>query len=235
MYQPLRVPTNSPISQTKTLPPKEFHQILSSYRTPSPKKEYRESSGLRITDYLANPIPAKYYKKGAIACSPKKPNVGMAAKPNKRNEKTFKTHSLGGKLLNTSARGISVRLRIARSINKAAEKYGLPPELIKGVIQTESSFRVRAVSPAGAKGLMQLMPGTAKALGVTDPFNIDQNIDGGARYLRKMLGLFGGDVKVALAAYNAGPGAVRRYKGIPPYPETRLFLNRVFRYYGQMA
>ena len=235
MYQPLRVPTNSPISQTKTLPPKEFHQILSSYRTPSPRKEYRESSGLRITDYLANPIPAKYYKKRAIAGSPKKPNVGMAAKPNKRNEKTFKTHPLGGKLPNSHPSDSSLRLRISRNINRAAEKHGLPPELIKGVVQTESGYRVRAISPAGARGLMQLMPGTAKALGVTDPFNIEQNIDGGVRYLKKMLGLFGGDVRMALAAYNAGPGAVQRYRGIPPYPETRLFVNRVLKYSRQMV
>ena len=87
-----------------------------------------------------------------------------------------------------------------------------------------------AVSRAGAQGLMQLMPATAKELGVTKPFDIDQNIDGGSRYLRKMLDTFDGDVKQALAAYNAGPGTVRKYAGNVPYPETIQYIDRVLRF-----
>jgi soluble lytic murein transglycosylase-like protein len=107
--------------------------------------------------------------------------------------------------------------------------------LIKGVIRAESNFQVDAVSRAGAQGLMQLMPGTAKELSVTRPFDIDQNIDGGTRYLRKMLDSFGGDVKLALAAYNAGPGTVRKYAGNVPYQETTQYINRVLRFSEQTS
>lgn len=116
---------------------------------------------------------------------------------------------------------------IADSIKKAAGKYNLPAKLIESVIQAESNFRVDAVSPAGAQGLMQLMPGTAKELGVDDPFDVRQNIDGGSAYLRQMLNRFGGDVKLALAAYNAGPGTVEKYNGNVPYRETQAYIERV--------
>jgi hypothetical protein len=130
---------------------------------------------------------------------------------------------------------IPIRQKIDQSVKKAATKYRLPPNLIKGVIKVESDFRARAVSSAGAQGLMQLMPGTAKELGIKDPFDIDQNIDGGSRYLRKMLGLFGGDLKLALAAYNAGPEAVKHYGGIPPYRETTLYVDRVLKFTRRVA
>ncbi|MGA6925472.1 MAG: lytic transglycosylase domain-containing protein, partial [Desulfosarcina sp.] len=115
---------------------------------------------------------------------------------------------------------------IGRSISLAAKKYGLSEKLIESVIRAESGFRPDAVSPAGAQGLMQLMPATAKALGVNDPFDVQQNIDGGARYIRQMLDRFGGDVKLALAAYNAGPATVERYNGDVPYRETRTYVQR---------
>ena len=119
------------------------------------------------------------------------------------------------------------RSSIQGSIAEAARKYKLPRQLIHSVIQAESSFRADAVSPAGAQGLMQLMPATARELGVTDPFDVQQNIDGGAKYLRQMLDRFGGDLKLALAAYNAGPGTVARYDGDVPYRETRDYVRRV--------
>ena len=119
------------------------------------------------------------------------------------------------------------RVSIHGSIAAAARKYNLPSTLIHSVIRAESSFRADAVSPAGAQGLMQLMPATARELGVTDPFDVEQNIDGGARYLRQMLDRFDGDLKVALAAYNAGPGTVQRYDGDVPYRETREYVRRV--------
>ncbi|MGD8649562.1 MAG: lytic transglycosylase domain-containing protein, partial [Desulfobacterales bacterium] len=125
------------------------------------------------------------------------------------------------------------RQKIEKSIQKAARKYNLSPELIRGVIQAESNFKVDAVSHAGAQGLMQLMPATAKELGVTKPHDIEQNIDGGAHYLRKMLDRFGGDVKLALAAYNAGPGTVRKFAGNVPYRETIQYVDRVLRFSGQ--
>ena len=95
------------------------------------------------------------------------------------------------------------------------------------MIQTESGFRPDAVSPVGAQGLMQLMPTTAKDLGVSDPFDVEQNINGGAKYIRQMLDRFDGDLKLALAAYNSGPGTVNRYNGEVPYRETRQYVQRV--------
>jgi soluble lytic murein transglycosylase-like protein len=103
------------------------------------------------------------------------------------------------------------------------------------VIRAESNFEVQAVSSAGAKGVMQLMPATAKELGVKNPFDIEQNIDGGAKYLRKMLDRFGGSLRKALAAYNAGPGTVIKFGGRVPYPETRQYVQRVLRFSKQLA
>lgn len=108
-----------------------------------------------------------------------------------------------------------------------AQRYGLDPALLAAVVQVESGFNPRAVSPAGAKGLMQLMDATAAALGVSDVFDPGQNLDGGARYFADLLRRFEGDVSLALAAYNAGSGAVSRYGGIPPYPETQRFVQAV--------
>ena len=117
---------------------------------------------------------------------------------------------------------------ITTNIRQAARKYDLPVTLIENVIQAESNFQADAVSPAGAQGLMQLMPATARELGVTDAFDVSQNIDGGSRYLRQMLDRFNGDVKLALAAYNAGPGAVERHGGnVPPYKETQAYVERI--------
>ncbi len=99
--------------------------------------------------------------------------------------------------------------------------------MLKSVIHAESGFRTGAVSSAGAMGLMQLMPGTANALGVSDPFDTEQNIAGGAHYLRQQLDRFDGQVPLALAAYNAGAGAVLRYQGVPPFPETQAYVSRV--------
>jgi soluble lytic murein transglycosylase-like protein len=115
-------------------------------------------------------------------------------------------------------------------IDAAAAKYGLDPAVLRGLIRAESNFNPNAGSPAGAQGLTQLMPGTAASLGVTNIHDPAQNIDAGAHYLRQQLDAFGGDVTKALAAYNAGPGAVKRYGGVPPYAETQAYVRRVQQY-----
>jgi soluble lytic murein transglycosylase-like protein len=117
-------------------------------------------------------------------------------------------------------------------IDEAAAKYGLDPALLKGLIRQESGFNPAARSGAGAVGLTQLMPGTAASLGV-DPTDPAQAIDGGARYLKQQLDRFGGDPAKALAAYNAGPGAVAKYGGVPPYGETQNYVTSVLAFADQ--
>lgn len=115
----------------------------------------------------------------------------------------------------------------------AGRKHGLPASLIRSVIQTESAGDSTAVSSAGAKGLMQLMDGTAKDLGVRDSFDPEANVDGGARYLKQLLRRFDGDITKTLAGYNAGPGAVEKHGGIPPYQETQNYVRTVLKRMGE--
>jgi len=118
-------------------------------------------------------------------------------------------------------------------IFKASEKYNVNYNLIKAVIKAESNFNPQAVSRAGARGLMQLMPKTAYAYQVQDSFEPESNIEAGVRYLRYLLNLFQGNLHLALAGYNAGENAVIKNKGIPPYPETRAYVQRVLRFYQE--
>lgn len=122
--------------------------------------------------------------------------------------------------------GVASGTPYARLFEETGTTHGVSPALLAAVARQESGFDPRAVSPAGAQGLMQLMPGTADGLGVTDPFDPAQAVDGAARLLRTLLDRFGG-TELALAAYNAGPGAVLRYGGIPPYPETQNYVRSV--------
>ncbi len=117
-------------------------------------------------------------------------------------------------------------------INNIARQHGLDPALMHAVISAESSYNPRAVSPAGARGLMQLMPATARRFGVTNSFDPIQNMTGGAKYLRWLLKHFDGNVDLALAGYNAGEGAVKKHGGIPPYRETQTYVRRVRQFYN---
>lgn len=117
------------------------------------------------------------------------------------------------------------------ALARISAEHGLPPKLVQAIIQVESRGDPRAVSPKGAKGLMQLMPSVLKAYQVEDPFDPLANLEAGVRHLKYLLGEFSGNLSLALAAYNAGPANVKKYRGIPPFPETQKYLFRVLREY----
>lgn len=204
-----------------------FGTILNNLAQEGQAAGLRRQCGLSVRDYMAlqldprrteisavrpvdHPTPS-LAKEGAD-----EPVAGTTADADPRSSSPAKTPS-----------PMEAEASLATAIEKAAATYRLPAKLIRSVIQCESNFDAQARSHAGAQGLMQLMPATARDLGVTDPFDIGQNIDGGARYLRQMLDRFDGDVALALAAYNAGPGTVSRYGGIPPYRETQAYVRKV--------
>lgn len=152
-------------------------------------------------------------------------------KPQRLENGSFATEL--DKAMSMESRG-AVGLNISGDTNslikEAAARYQIDPRLVAAVAQTESGGNQEAVSPAGAVGVMQLMPETAAGLGV-NPYDKRQNIEGGAKYLRQMMDTFGGDVQKAVAAYNAGPQAVKEYNGIPPYRETQDYVNKVLDIY----
>lgn len=131
---------------------------------------------------------------------------------------------------------LTQKLKVPSDLNaifeEAAQKYNIPSSLLKAVGKTESGFNTHAVSRSGARGVMQLMPATAKGLGVTDSFDPRQNIMGGAKYLSQMLNKYNGNTKLALAAYNAGSGNVDKYNGVPPFKETQNYVVKVMQYAG---
>ena len=119
-------------------------------------------------------------------------------------------------------------------IGASATAYSVDPALVRSIVEAESGFNPRATSPAGARGLMQLMPETAASLGISDAYDPAENLRGGTRYLRGLLDRFG-DVRLAVAAYNAGPAAVERFGGVPPYSETRAYVRRVLTRYRELS
>lgn len=226
----------------------QFKNILWAAQSRSLNRKFK-IRGLTIADYRACPVISKSrfkapspptintIKKNTLnPIAPRSCSAALEKNSPPQIEprvKTIQPAKKPAQKIQHSRSVLTERDRIEESIQKAAAKYSLPPGLIRAVIRAESNFQVDAVSRAGARGLMQLMPATARELGVTDSFDINQNIDGGAKYLRRMLDQFGGNVRKALAAYNAGPGTVMKYNGRVPYPETRQYVKRVLRFTSQ--
>lgn len=216
---------------------KPFLKALDSARALSSGK----AQGLSIQDYLQRRISS--HRPAAVCKVPSPPLSQSSTVPTpKKNPvhgpvpKISAPQKTAQFMQGPSDKALSEdRRKISASIDRAATQFGLPSALINAVVKAESNYQVRALSPAGARGLMQLMPATARELGVTDPYDIDQNIRGGAKYLRSMLDRFDGDLNLALSAYNAGPGTVARCAGNVPYAETRTYVQRVLRYFQEFS
>jgi soluble lytic murein transglycosylase-like protein len=147
-----------------------------------------------------------------------------------RSTRVLATRSFGGAVYDSRS-SATVPLELTTAIHDAARTHGVDPRLVAAVARRESAWNARAVSNAGACGIMQLMPATAQYLGVRNVFDPRENIFGGTRYLRTLLDTFNGDLDLTLAAYNAGPGAVEKHRGIPPYRETRAYVAAVRKTY----
>ena len=164
-------------------------------------------------------------------CKDKRGRVSFTNVPGSPDCSAFSLKKRGyGRSLSRGKRSYDTRA-YDKDIANVSRRYNVDQHLIKAIIHTESYFDHRAVSKQGAQGLMQLMPGTARELRVFNPFNPQENIDGGTRYFKRLLDTFGGNVKLSLAAYNAGPGQVQRANGIPPIPETVRYVEKVLRQY----
>jgi soluble lytic murein transglycosylase-like protein len=147
-----------------------------------------------------------------------------------RSMRVLPTHAFGAAVFDSRSTA-RVPEHLSSAIHEAARANGVDPRLVAAIARRESAFNANAISHAGACGIMQLMPDTARYLGVTNVFDARENIFGGARYLRTLLDTFNGDLDLTLAAYNAGPGAVEKHRGVPPYAETRAYVAAVRRTY----
>lgn len=175
-------------------------------------------------------------KAGHSKASPEVKNLAPLTIEDYRNQalpvrlRKFSVKSLANKTARPTKDDLNAPEQIQKAIDDSARKFKLPVQLVTAIIKVESNFNPRAVSSEGARGLMQLMPSTARNLGVRNAFDITQNINGGCKYLKGLLEQFDGNLELAVAAYNAGPGAVEKYGRVPPYKETQNYVKRVLAY-----
>lgn len=177
-----------------------------------------EISGLDITLQRINSIERNFQSLTTVGAKP---------------DKDFQS-ILDASMMNSSSGSDVSRGEITQLIDAYSEKNGLDADFVKAVVKQESGFNPKATSRCGAAGLMQLMPGTAKGLGVTNPYDAEQNVKGGTKMLANLLKTYGGNKELALAAYNAGGGAVKKYGGIPPYAETQRYVKNIMSMYGKI-
>lgn len=187
------------------------------------------TNGVRVQQPAATPLAKTNRRSGRLSAANWSPEVGGTSSP--RTLTSLTSMSVGRSLDGYTTGNAEVDSFILAS----GTRHGVDPVLLYAIMHQESTFKARAVSPKGARGLMQLMPGTAARYGVTNIFDPRQNIDGGARYMKFLLNLFDGDVNLALAGYNAGEGAVMKFGyRVPPYNETQEYVRRISRRYALM-
>jgi soluble lytic murein transglycosylase-like protein len=182
----------------------------------------------RVQQLQAMIEQARQFATGAVAPAPTAAAVSAEGQPSAFAQALQSATAAGAPGASTGATAPSSEYHAL--IEQAAQRNGVEPALLHGLIQQESGFDPNAQSSAGAAGLTQLMPGTAASMGVANPLDPAESIEGGARYLGQMLRQFGGNATDALAAYNAGPGAVQQYGGVPPYAETQSYVSKVLGY-----
>jgi Rod binding domain-containing protein len=185
--------------------------------------KFSEGKGLGIADILYRKITGKPLQESI-------PKIRL----NNLEDIPIKNHDNSLRSLQPSKQSLKRLELYDKYIDEASEKYGVNKNIIKSVILTESAANVKAVSKANAKGLMQLIDSTASDMGVNNVWNPQENINGGTKYLSKMLRQYNGDLKLALAGYNAGPGNVQKYNGIPPFDETKKYITRVMSYMNHL-